>query len=67
MTTNEQPTVALRVNLTKTEALALAQFLKRAGHSDYARCAADKEEAYQMLYAGEKMREALADAGFAPR
>lgn len=59
--------VELSIQLDDAEALALAQFLKRAGHSDYMRNAVDSNEAYSMLYAGDKVRTALADAGYAPR
>ena len=60
-------TVELQVALSKGEAWMLAQFLKRVGFSDYMNNAMDKEEAYAMLYAGEKVRKALAEVGFAPR
>jgi hypothetical protein len=55
------------VDLTDEQAWALAQFLKRAGFSDYLRLAIDKDEAYVMLDAGEKLRAALAELGHAPR
>lgn len=57
----------IEVDLTDDEAWALAQFLKRAGFSDYLRLAIDKDEAYVMLDAGEKLRAALAALGIAPR
>lgn len=44
-----------------------AQILKRVGFSDYMNNAMDKEEAYAMLDAGERVRRALAEVGFAPR
>ncbi len=47
--------------------MALAQFVKRVGYSDYVSLAIDKQEAYEMVDAGEKVRKALADKGFAPR
>lgn len=59
--------VTVFVELNHVEAQAFAQFLKRAGHSDYLANAVDSDEAYEMLYAGEKVRKALAEAGFAPR
>lgn len=51
------------------EALALAQFLKRAGHTDYLRFTerSNSEEAYRMLWAADKLRAALAENGVAPR
>jgi hypothetical protein len=56
-----------QVELPDDEAWALAQFLKRAGFSDYRQLAVDEREAWDMLDAGEKMRRALAERGFAPR
>jgi hypothetical protein len=49
--------------------LAFAQFLKLAGHSDYLAftAKANSEEAYRMLEAANKIREALAAIGIAPR
>jgi hypothetical protein len=44
-------------------AVALHQFLKRTGHSDYRRFAKNGDEAY----AGENLRDALITAGTAPR
>ncbi len=57
----------LTLNLPPDEALALAQFLKRVGLDDYRRLAVDADEAYVMQAAGERLRTALADAGYAPR
>jgi len=59
--------VRFSVDLTADEALAFAQFLKRAGHSDYLNFTKDDEEAYRMLYAADKVRPSLAAAGIAPR
>ncbi|KQZ32552.1 hypothetical protein [Duganella sp. Root1480D1] len=60
-------TVYLAFDLPADEALALAQFLKRVGLDDYRRLAVDPDEAWTMLEAGERVRKALADAGYAPR
>lgn len=60
-------TVTLALNLTEPEAWDFAQFLKRAGFSDYRSNAADQDEAYRMLNVGEKVRGALAAAGIDPR
>ncbi|CUI07896.1 hypothetical protein BN2497_10577 [Janthinobacterium sp. CG23_2] len=57
----------IEVELPDDLAMALAQFLKRVGYSDYLSLAIDKQEAYEMVDAGETMRKALADKGFAPR
>jgi hypothetical protein len=57
----------IEVELPDDLAMALAQFLKRVGYSDYLSLAIDKQEAYETVDAGEKVRKALADKGFAPR
>ena len=57
----------LTLLLTDQEAWDLAQFFKRTGFSDYRSNAVDDAEAYRMLYAGEKIRNALAKLGYAPR
>lgn len=57
----------LVVELTADEAWDYAQFLKRVCYLDYRENAVDVEEAYRMLAVGEKIREALAQLGFAPR
>jgi hypothetical protein len=62
-----EPIVHLDLDLTPSEALALAQFLKRVGVDDYRRLAVDRDEAWLMLDAGERVRAALAAAGYAPR
>ncbi|MGH8302035.1 MAG: DUF7706 family protein, partial [Steroidobacteraceae bacterium] len=43
------------------------QFLKRVCYSDYRAHATSEAEAYRMVEAGERIREALAEAGYAPR
>ena len=62
-----QPPVRITLDLAPHEALALAQFLKRVGLDDYRRLAVDVDEAWDMLSAGERLRAALAAAGYAPR
>jgi hypothetical protein len=57
----------ITVILSSEQAWAYAQFLKRVGVSDYARLARDVDEAYEMLDAGEAIREALRQAGYEPR
>ncbi|MFI3136228.1 MAG: hypothetical protein QX197_05560 [Methylococcaceae bacterium] len=64
MSTNEQ---SLTVNLTDQEAWDLALFLKRIGFSEFRNHAADKNEAYCMLRAAEKVRSSLAEIGYQPR
>jgi hypothetical protein len=60
-------TVEIQVTLTDDEAWQFAQFLKRVCYSDYRAHATSEAEAYRMVEAGERIREALADAGYAPR
>ena len=57
----------IHVELTEEEAQAYAQFLKRVGLADYRVNAQNEAEAYLMQQTGEKVRKALADAGFSPR
>ena len=59
--------VRIEVELSPEQAEAFAQFLKRVGLSDYRDLAQHENESYEMLYAGEKVRAALAEIGFAPR
>jgi hypothetical protein len=60
-------TVEITVTLTETEAWELAQFFKRVCFSDYRSCATSGTEAYHMRDAGEHIRRALAEQGYAPR
>ena len=57
----------IEVELSDEQAWALAEFLKRAGYGDYQVLAANEREACDMRDAGEKMRAALAELGYAPR
>jgi hypothetical protein len=57
----------VHVGLPDDLAWALAEFLTRVGYSDYRPLAADEQEARDIQGAGEKLRAALADQGFAPR
>ena len=59
--------IVLHAELPDKQALALAQFLKRAGLDVYRQCAADEQEAYAMQEAGDTLRRALAEQGYAPR
>lgn len=67
MTTEK--TVHITVELTATEAWEYAQFLKRVGREDYKGLCEpyNTEGPYQMVAAGEKIRDALEKAGYAPR
>jgi len=59
--------ITITATLTDAQALALAQFLKRVGLDDYKGLSVDTDEAYTMQSAGEQIRTALAEAGYAPR
>jgi hypothetical protein len=60
-------TIEIHVTLTDTQAWEFAQFLKRVCFSDYRSCATNEAEAYLMRDAGEIIRRALAEQGYAPR
>jgi hypothetical protein len=60
-------TIEIQVTLTDAQAWEFAQFLKRVCYSDYRAHATSEAEAYRMVEAGERIREALAKAGYAPR
>ena len=60
-------TIEITVTLTDEQAWEFAQFLKRVCFSDYRDHATSDEEAYQMVNAGERIREALAEKGYTPR
>jgi hypothetical protein len=64
---NSPAPIRVSVELPEEEAWAFAQFLKRAGYTDYRGQAIDENEACRMRDAGERLREALAGAGVAPR
>lgn len=57
----------IEIELPEKLAWAFAEFLKRAGHSDYRALAANEQEAFDMPDAGEKLRVTLAEKGVAPR
>lgn len=59
--------VTVKFDVPEEQAEALAQFLKRVGFADYRNHAVSENEAYQMLYASQTLRSALAVVGFAPR
>jgi hypothetical protein len=64
---NQPQLVEITVKLTDAQAWQFAQFLKRACFSDYRSHATSEAEAYQMIDAGEHIRRALAEHGYAPR
>ena len=57
----------VQVRLSESEAWDLAQFLKRVGFAQFYVNAQDSDEAYRMMFAAEKVRKALAEAGYSPR
>ncbi len=59
--------VEVQVLLSESEAWDLAQFLKRVGFDQFFVNAQDEDEAYRMMFAAEKVRKALAEAGYSPR
>jgi hypothetical protein len=60
-------TIEIHVTLTDAQAWEFAQFLKRVCFSDYRSCATSDAEACHMRDAGEHIRRALAEQGYAPR
>lgn len=64
---NQEHSVEIAVRLTDAQAWQFAQFLKRACFSDYRGHATSDAEAYHMIDAGEHIRRALAEQGYAPR
>lgn len=60
-------TVQFQAELTEYQALQFAQFLKRVRLDHYQELSPTVEDAYEMQAAGEIIRDALAEAGFAPR
>ncbi len=59
--------ITITVTLSDEQAHVFAQFLKRVGFSDYEQRATSQAETYAIVAAGEKIREALREQGYAPR
>jgi hypothetical protein len=59
--------ITINIELTPTEALALAQFAKRSIWDTFSTLAVDEAETREMIAAIEKVRTALAEEGFSPR
>ena len=55
------------VELTEQQADDLAQLIKRLSFADVRGCAVDENEAYRMIDALGRVREALARHGYEPR
>lgn len=60
-------TVEITLTFTDAQAWQIAQFLKRVSFREYRDNATCDEEAYLMRDAGEIIRSALAEQGYAPR
>ena len=59
--------ITITVELDAEQAWALAQLLKRIGWSDCRSLAEVDEQTRLMIAAAERVRAALAEAGYAPR
>lgn len=59
--------VTITAELDAAQAWALAQLLKRIGWADCRALAEDDEQTRLMIQATERVRAALASAGYAPR
>jgi len=65
---SERSNISLElVDITGAQVLALAQFVKRLHFDDLESHAVNEEEAYRMRDAIEKLQDALAVSGYAPR
>lgn len=54
-------------SVSDAQMLALAEFVKRVGWSEFRSNAVDDDEAYLIREGVEKLQDALAQKGFAPR
>lgn len=61
------PTVTVTTELTDSQAMALAQFVKRLTWSEMRACAVDDDETWVMKDAIQSLQKSLADAAFSPR
>jgi len=59
--------IEVSLSLTSDQALALAQFVKRVGWSEFRQNAVDDDEAYVIRDAVDQVIKALREAGYAPR
>ena len=59
--------VTVTTELTQSQALALAQFVKRLTWSEIQACAVDEDETYEMRDAVNLLQKSLAEAGFSQR
>ena len=61
------PTVTVTTELTDSQAMALAQFVKRLTWSEMRACAVDDDETWVMKDAIQSLQKSLTDVGFSPR
>ena len=61
------PTVTVTTELTDSQAMALAQFVKRLTWSEMRACDVDDDETWVMKDAIQSLQKSLTDAGFSPR
>ena len=59
--------VTVHIELDAEQAWALAQLLKRIGWADCRSLAEDQAQTRLMIEATERVRQALAEVGYAPR
>jgi hypothetical protein len=59
--------ITMNAELTDTEAMALAQFVKRVGWQEIRSCAVSNNEAYFIRDAIGKVQTNLKELGYAPR
>jgi len=59
--------ITITVTFNESQAWLYAQLLKRITFTDYRARAMNDEQAYVMIDAGELIRDALREKGFAPR
>lgn len=67
MNTSNTPSVVLALSLTDSQAMALAQFAKRVGWSEFRSNAIDDDEAYVIRDAFDALRLELGVHGYSPR
>ena len=60
-------THAIKLHLVESHALALAQFVKRVGWSEFRANAVNDAEVYEIRAAVDALQRALVEAGFSPR
>lgn len=60
-------TITVTIELTDSQAMALAQFVKRLTWSEMRACAVDDDETRVMKNAIQAQQKSLADSGFSPR